>query len=371
MKVSGPGIGSEFGLSRAGGYLFSVSRCIPDPAPNRVSYVANGRAAIGLVVRHLRRTTRDGRDRALLPAYLCHSMIQPFLEHGLRIDFYPVADDLSIRPTEVVERLDDRTLVVLWMHYFGFGQAESLAPAMEESQPHVAIIDDRTHMLGTDLHAGQLVSDQSIALYSPRKWGAFPDIGLVTWPDIPALPESLPRLVDRSYDHRYAFWRLVGLLLRALFFALPVEALRCPSLSPLRKADALLDQRICVGRASPVSRFLWRHWRWTEMWRIRRANFRYLLDSWAAPEIRPLYRELPDSVCPLGFPIRTPNREELRQRLISRSIFPPIHWVRPAQVPAQDFPRAAALAEEELTIPIDQRYGLGEMDRVLEVLCQT
>ena len=336
-----------------------------------MSYVANGRAAIGLAIRHLRQTARDGRDRALLPAYLCHSMIQPFLEHGVRVDFYPVADDLSIRPAEVAERVDDTTLAVLWMHYFGFGQPENPVPAIAENQPRVAVIDDRTHMLATDLQAGNLVFDHSIALYSPRKWGAFPDIGLVAWPDIPALPKSLPRLVDRSYDHRFTLWRLAGLLLRALYFALPVETLRRHSLSPLRKADALLDQRIRVRRASPASRFLWRHWKWAEMMRSRRANFRYLLDNWATPEIRPLYRELPDSVCPLGFPVRTPHRDELRRRLISRAIFPPIHWVRPARVPAQDFPGTAALADEELTIPIDQRYGLGHMDRILEALCQT
>ncbi len=370
MKASDPGIGSEFGLSRAGGYRYSFSRCVPDLTPDRVSYVANGRAAIGLAIRHLRQTAGDGRDRALLPAYLCHSMIQPFLEHGVRVDFYPVADDLSIRPRAVANRVDDSTLVVLWMHYFGFGQPESPAPVLGEERPRVTVIDDRTHMLGTDLRAGLLLSDQSIALYSPRKWGAFPDIGLVAWPDKLLPSESLPRLTDRSYDHHFALWRLVGLLLRALYFALPVESLRRHSLRPLRKADALLDRRIRVRKASPVSQFLWHHWKWAEIWRSRRTNFRYLLENWATPEIRPLYRELPDSVCPIGFPVRTADREELRRHLISRAIFPPIHWVRPAQVPAQDFPGTAALAEEELTIPIDQRYGLGQMDWILEALCQ-
>ena len=370
MKASGPGIGSEFGLSKAGGYQFSFSRRVCVPASRRVFYVANGRAAIGLAVRYLRQTAEDGRDGVLLPAYLCHSMIQPFLEHGLRVDFYPVADDLSINPVEVAERVDGTTLAVMLMHYFGFSQSEDLLPAIVEEHPQVAIIDDRTHMLGTDLQARELGSTLSICLYSPRKWGAFPDIGLAIWPRSLALSEALPRLLDVAYDYGFAFWRLVGVLLRSLYFALPAETLRQRSLRPLHRADGLLDRRIRVCRSSPISRFLWHHWKWDEIWRIRRDNFQYLLDNWTTTEIEPLYQELPDSVCPLGFPVRTPEREDLRRRLISRQIFPPIHWVRPAEVPAQDFPRAAALADEELTIPIDQRYTLKQMDHILEVLCQ-
>jgi dTDP-4-amino-4,6-dideoxygalactose transaminase len=70
----------------------------------------------------------------------------------------------------------------------------------------------------------------------------------------------------------------------------------------------------------------------------------------------------------LGFPIRTADRQRLRQRLIAQQIFPPVHWVRPSEVPARDFPQAAALAEEELTIPIDQRYTLQHMDHILETV---
>lgn len=370
MKVSGPGIGSEFGLSKAGGYQFSSSHRVCLPAPGRVSYVANGRAAIGLAVRQLRQAAEDGRDRVLLPAYLCHSMIQPFLEHGLRIDFYPVCSDLSIKTVEIAERIDDATLAVMLMHYFGFGQAENLASSIADEYPHVGIIDDRTHMLGTDLQTGDLGSTPSICLYSPRKWGPFPDIGLVLWLHSAALSEGTPRQLVGAYDYGFAFWRLLGVVLRSLYLALPSDNLRRHSLRPFHRADGLLDRRIRVCKASPISRFLWHHWQWEEACRMRRDNYQYLLDNWEVRDIEPLYQELPSMVCPLGFPVRTPEREDLRRRLISNLIFPPIHWVRPPEVHAQDFPQAAALAEEELTIPIDQRYTVEQMDQILEVLCQ-
>ncbi|MFN2185742.1 MAG: DegT/DnrJ/EryC1/StrS family aminotransferase [Anaerolineae bacterium] len=368
MIASGVGIGSEFGLSKAGGYRYSPALHDFTPSSGGVSYVANGRAALGLAIRRLRQMAKDGRDGVLLPAYLCHSMIQPFREQGLRIGFYPVASDLSIDPADVSERIDTTTLAVLWMHYFGFGQPLDLLSPLAKDHPHVAIIDDRTHMLGTDLLAAEMRSSAAVHVYSARKWGPFPDLGLVIWPKAPAASEPLSGLMDGGYDFSFVFWRFVGVVLRTLYFAFPVEPLRGQSLSSFRRAEDRLDRRVRVCQASAISRFLWHHWQWADACRIRRANFRYLLERWAATDASPLCGELPDSVCPLGFPIRTADRERLRQRLIAHQIFPPVHWLRPAQVPACDFPQAAALAEEELTIPIDQRYTWQHMDRILETV---
>ncbi len=370
MKPSGPGIGSEFGLSRAAGYQYSSPDCVSSSLSGEVSYVANGRAALGLAIRYLRLTAKGDSDCVLLPSYLCHSMIQPFQEQGLQIEFYPVTDELSIDPRAVSERVSGATLAVLLMHYFGFGQPVDLVTRLLEDHPQVTIVDDRTHMLGTDLCAGELGTTAAISVYSPRKWGPFPDIGLVVWPRSPALSEPLPQLLDGGYDLGFAFWRLVGVMLRALYSAFPVETVRRISLRPFRRADDLLNRRVRVCRASPFSRFLWYHWEWSRACRVRRANYQYLLDHWTATEIVPLYRQLPVHVCPLGFPVRTHEREELRRRLIAEEIYPPIHWVRPVDVSAQVFPRAAMLAEEELTLPIDQRYTLQQMDRILNTVSE-
>jgi hypothetical protein len=370
MTRSGAGIGSEFGISAPGGYQIDLFHPVRFLTSSKVSFVANGRAAMGLAIRHLRQTAGSWQNRVLLPAYLCRSMIQPFIEHGLRFDFYSVTDCLSIDPVEVVERVDDATLAVLLMHYFGFSQSAGLASVIANQCPQVAILDDRTHMLGTDLGTEVADSAMEIRLYSPRKWGPFPDLGLVIWPPAAKVSRPRSRLLDGGYDLGFALWRLTGGFLRALYFALPLEKLRRMSLHPFHRAEALLDRRVRVCRSSPISRLLWHYWKWIEVWRIRRDNFRYLLDNWAQTEIEPLYSELPDRVCPVGFPVRTSERDGLRLHLISEKIYPPIHWVRPAEVSVQDFPQEAALAEQELTIPIDQRYTRAHMDSVLEALCR-
>lgn len=369
MRIEGGGIGSEFGLSKSGGYQADRRIATGLGDPHKMSFVANGRSAMMLASRSVYWMPDEGRNRALLPAYLCHSMIQPFVELGLQVCFYRVGSDLSINPTDVSECIDGTVRAVLLMHYFGFEQEIRLDSWLAERFPDVTVIDDRTHMLFADLRT-RTTSAAAIRVYSPRKWGPLPDIGIVVWPDSLSQASSGAAPLDKGYDHGFALWRLIGVLLRALFFAWPSESLRRLSLRPFHKADALLDRRIQLRTASPISRFLWRHWNSAVVWHTRRSNFQYLLDNWPSKEIQPLYDVLPKTVCPLGFPIRTLERESLRRHLISKEIFPPIHWLRPSEVSADDFPEAARLAEQELTIPIDQRYGVGHMERILDVVCK-
>jgi hypothetical protein len=304
------------------------------------------------------------RRGVLLPAYLCHSMIQPFEEAGLHPQFYPVNADLSADLAEISRRVHDDTAAVMIMHYFGFPQPADLVTAAAQAFPHLTIIDDRTHVL---LNPPALLPANGIAISSPRKWGPFPDLGIVEWPEA----DRSPNLLDRGYDLPFAGRRIVGGLLRALYFAWPTETLRKASLASLRRADEILDRRVRVCRGSPLSRLIWSHWDRARVVQRRRANYAYLLKHWPLKEARPLFPALPDAVCPLGFPIRTAARDDLRRQLIARRIYPPVHWLRPPQVDPDQFPAAAALAAEELTLVIDQRYNLQAMDHILETLCQT
>ena len=362
-------IGSEFGISRRGGYGWNRHAHHSLTSNAAVTLMSNGRSSLGLAAKAARHGAEVHRNTVLLPAYLCHSMIQPFHELGLDVRFYPVGSDLSIKPSEVLERLDHNTVAVMLMHYFGFPQAENLAAQLIEHFPHLKVIDDRTHLLLSDLANETRPSDIAISFYSPRKWGPFPDLGLVVWP-CSTEPSMMEReLVDRGYDWPFGSLRLLGLFLRSLFFAWPIETLRQVSLWSLRRADALLDRRVKIRKASPISRLLWRRWNWEPAWHARRKNYQYLLDNWNSVDITPLFSKLPALVCPLGFPVRTEKREKLKQFFITKGIFPPIHWARPHQVSPDEFPAAAILSEQELTIPLDQRYGLQHMDSILEVIC--
>jgi len=362
------GIGSEFGLSGRGGYSTSFKTGLHRRLRD-ATLVSNGRSALGLAIRYARVIDTSGRSKFLLPSYLCKSMIQPFHEAGLEVHFYPVDGNLAIDEESIARRVDDETLGVMLMHYFGFPQATGLHCRLHARFPKVCIIDDRTHLLLSDIANPSYSPGPSIAVYSPRKWGPFPDLGIVIWGEQGPPPGEVRGLLDSGYDFEFAWFRLVGLLLRSAFFCFPLDALRALSLMPVHIAENILHRRVRVTRASPVSRLLWRWWNWALVWQVRRQNYQYLLSNWPIEAGQPLFGNLPRDVCPLGFPICARHREELRARLIKKGVYPPVHWQRPPQVDPVVFPESARLAEEELTLPIDQRYTTRHMEYLLEALC--
>ena len=98
----------------------------------------------------------------------------------------------------------------------------------------------------------------------------------------------------------------------------------------------------------------------------RRRNFQYLLDNWHFKIIQPLFHSLPPDVCPLGFPVIVKDRDYIKQELIKRRIYSPIHWNLPPDIDKEEFKGSWEISRHILTIPVDQRYGLSEMDYILE-----
>ncbi|HVO69364.1 MAG TPA: DegT/DnrJ/EryC1/StrS family aminotransferase [Aggregatilineaceae bacterium] len=357
-----PGIGSEFGLSRRGGYQWRILNRPSMDGFSEALLAANGRAAIGLAARHAMQTADPARRTVLMPAYGCGSMLQPLIEQHLNIRFYPVRRDLSMNVADIADRIDDKTLAVVHLHYFGFPHPLSLIEQLVSNFPGLAVIDDRTHLLLTDLSAGDGSSRRTYCVYSTRKWGPFPDLGILLCPSSP-----VPALED-GFDWAFGFQRLTALLERALFFAYPTESLRRLSLNAYHRGDHILDQRVQLRHASPVSQMLWRLWDWQPVCQRRRANYQYLLDHWPADRARPLFPVLPDHVCPLGFPVLADDRDRLAAHFRTQRIFASAHWPRSPHLPHGQFPEADALFAHELTIPVDQRYGIDDMDRVLDAL---
>jgi hypothetical protein len=62
------------------------------------------------------------------------------------------------------------------------------------------------------------------------------------------------------------------------------------------------------------------------------------------------------------------RREGVLSHLIAHRVYAAVHWRLPEAVDPAAFPEAAALANEEITLPIDQRYGRVEMGFVARTL---
>ena len=166
------GIGNEFGLDSPSGYTLTW-----DSAPVLGAHsiaMSNGCATLALIGLYIREKTT--KNTILLPSYLCHSVIQPFEEQGFEVSFYPIGFNLSVSPTTIAKYITEETSAVVLHHYFGFEQSWSFESSLYSLHPDVLFIDDRTHLLLKDLQHNPVLFTNQIAIYSARKWAAFPDL---------------------------------------------------------------------------------------------------------------------------------------------------------------------------------------------------
>ena len=193
-------------------------------------------------------------------------------------------------------------------------------------------------------------------LYSPRKFVGVPDGGILLWrrPAAALGAESLkPAPFDGWLNSFEAIWlrrEQDGGGVRGPWFDRFRAAEAAQPCGPF--AMSALSRRLLAGG-----------WDLRAAVSARRRNYRRLRDA-----LRPwaLFPELPPGVAPLGFPVRLTNRDDVRAALIRERIFPPIHWPIRGVVPEQ-FAASHRLADSLMTLPCDQRYGAGDMDRIVSV----
>ena len=122
------------------------------------------------------------RPEALLPAYLCDTLLAPFHQHGLAVRFYDMRPDLTIDLEDLSRRLGPQTRVLLFIHYFGCLQPRPVLDFLQDLQSQavpLAIIEDQTHAVWTlarpgDAAAGDVVAAPTVGQYaiaSYRKFG--------------------------------------------------------------------------------------------------------------------------------------------------------------------------------------------------------
>jgi len=101
----------------------------------------------------------------------------------------------------------------------------------------------------------------------------------------------------------------------------------------------------------------------------RKKNYLYLLNHMENLEnIEVIFKELKDEICPFFFPIYVKNdRDKLREKLIKENIYCPIHWEKPLILNNKEM-QSNYIYDHILSIPCDQRYGIDEMKKIVEVI---
>lgn len=329
--------------------------------PGECRLVHNGRAALLTALRDA--CCGAKLSDVWLPSYLCASMVQPFQQSGLEVHYYQV--DSHLVPVEGPWALTvGHDSVVLYVNYFGFPvSATAQGLAQQQHDRGAVTILDMTHSLFNIAPDEMPYSNYTVA--SLRKWIGLPDGGLI-WKRGSRF--SIPLDVD-STDGGFGRARLVAGLMKGLYCD-GILSQKDGYRALFGMAEDIADGCTAAVPMSRVSRTMWGQLDAASIVCARRANYAVLASGMSRLRCLHLLEEaLPQGVCPLGCPVVSPYRDDLRIFLTSHSVYCPIHWQLPDEVKT-GFPVSQSLSATILTLPCDQRYTTRDMDRVVSLLME-
>lgn len=323
-------------------------------------FTASGREAIELALISLERERPDVPKRCLMPAYMCDSVFLPFRHRGWELIFYAVDNGL----VSVGEALFQLTLEVdpglIFIHpYYGVDTCRGLRAQLAAIRKSgVLVMEDVTQSYYLET-AGK---EADFVVGSLRKWYAVPDGGFV------ASEVSLAEDVLEAGE-AYAEERLAPLVQKWEYLqGGKGQAEKASFLQKNRSLEEALDRYDNVRRISRMSAAILSGIDEEAARQKRAENQSFLYEKLIGMRrLRPVL-PIQGQEAPLYLPVYAKEREDLQRFLAEHDIYAPALW--PLGEENRNFLEGdeAYIYEHMLALPIDQRYGVQEMERIAQVL---
>lgn len=346
------GIGSNFYLPN---HFVSEKSQIDkySPLADMKIFLSSGRCALKYIVKSL---GLEQNDEVLLPSYLCSDMVMPFSELGLKMSYFKVNDHLDADFEDVISKVSYDTKLLVLIHYFGFPQKELKRLYRFCRENEILMVEDVVQSFLSFSDGMPIGSIGTFSINSYRKWLPAPDGCMLTVKNEGGLPKDLVEIAPPP--HLFS-WRF-ALRIKGTYARFPIF----PS-SIYRKLFAWGESHVAYEPSRMSNETLWQieHTNFDKIVERRRKNFKIMLDaSNELKRVKPFFDNLPEGICPIGFPVICKERDKLKRFLINRKIYPPVHWHLPNEISKDEFPISELISRSILTLPIDQRYSSGEIE---------
>ena len=333
-------IGGEFPIT-----ITDLLRAPSLPRVNDGTYhYASGRAALYQILKYLKE--QYGITSVLLPDYLCDTILVPIRKLDVAYSFYPLNDKLELE-SETFMEVYKRDAAILLINYFGLQD-------LSEQVAFIRSIDKDAIIIEDDVQAyyefKKELDGVDFKFTSLRKTFAVPDGGLVK------TKHSLPKI---DTPNTFGQYKAAAALLKSMREGNFIDQIY---LELFEKGESLIDSEQECG----MSRIAEKLYSFVdeESVRVRRLNnAQYLIDELEKIGIIPIL-PLTDNHVPLFIPIRLNNRDAVRKAMFMRDIFCPVHW----PLDGLDIQRGKQMADTELSLIIDQRYGRKDMDAIIRII---
>ena len=342
QKDDVPEIGSDFELVKGKYLIPTKSRRLPWEGAAAITYVESGRQALTLVQTELH---RQGHTHLHVPSYLCDSMISPFKNDLWTLTGLPVDSDLAVRPADLLSRVFDG--VLLHAPYFGRQDSPAMLDTLDTLRRRgVVVVVDETHRV----FAGPSpVAD--IRVGSLRKLLPVYDGGYVTGLSGQFRP-SLQTLQSTAAALRQ-------MAMRAKSAALASGDGSKAHLALSASAAHATEVRTEPVRMSEESLSLLHHLNMELIQETRELNSISLDQALGSSDRFRVINAPTEDLLPSHLVLETDEVTALRQYLIDRRIYCPIHWP-----PSELLRRTRTWPNRYISLPIDHRYNEPDMLRM-------
>lgn len=331
-------VGGEFEID------LSIQREASQLFPGTYCY-ASGRAALYQILKSLKNRVR----KIWFPDWLCHTMVEAAQKAGYEYDFYELSDQFKA----TVEALDTKGFmdgcVVVLINYFGLQDLTSTTKAIKEVYSNAIVIEDDVQAYFCFAEETNPYADYRFT--SLRKTFPTPDGGLVY------TNKTMPSVIQPNTFIRYKIEAGVMKSHRG------ENGVRDEDyLALFEKGSELINENY-ESVMSHDSEMLFAGTDLQQVKWQRKANVARLLDGLKLMGIQPLI-EVPENKTPLFVPIYLENRNEVRKNMFAHEVFCPVHW------PLEGLPlkKGAEMAQYELSLIVDQRYSVEDMNIILSLL---
>jgi len=345
-------IGGFFELREEASPLSDLTPAAWLPKGEDSTYTFSGRDAILMAIDDINKSRREPIRNVYIPSICSGTMVEPFLEKGIKIERYAIDADPEFTYSIDLNKNCD---VFFALQYFGPRNGELDCAIRAFHERGIPVIEDITHSL-LDNVPSSAFSDYCVA--SLRKWFGIPSGGYL-------MKRSGKLQIMPLLDSMSAVEGRIEVMRRKLDYlnGEPENKAELIELNQHYEA-ALIYQR--GFKIDPISAGVLRNLHIEEIRVQRRRNAKILFELLqAVDEIEFAFSyQVLDEICPLFLPVFVNNgsRDELKTYLEHRGIYCSIHWPERMGV-------ISCLNGRELSLVCDQRYGEEDMRREGNALC--
>jgi len=337
------------------------------------AFTASGREAIALALYSIEKEYPDICKKGFMPAYMCDTVFIPFVQRGWELQFYHIGKDMKADISELEELLATEQSGVFFLHaYYGVDTWKELRPLLYKCQKQgLLLMEDVTqsYYLDIDARADYIVG-------SLRKWYAIPDGGFVVTnhklhADAVEIDEVLPMERLHMQIKKWNYLRAINENALDENRKQELHTVKQEYLTANRMLEDRLDRFTKITDISKVSKELLKNGNEEVCKHRRNENCHILLEGLKNRKtVFSILEESIENASPLYFPVYMTQRDELQQYLREQDIYVPVLWPVGKE-------NEACLSEEEqyiyahiAAIPMDQRYGKEDMQRIVSVISE-